>query len=263
MKKVAKILVPLLFLGIGIGSLISYEFYFSEKINTVDVLVAKEDISFKELLTEENTELVTIRKDNMIKDAIIPTDTGLVLNKNAAISIKKGTQIYSELIDEYNLIPNEKEGEFIAPVPESWLFAVPGSLRRTFIADFYAIPDQEQDVIRSLLVDAQKQNENNVTAEASDTSENNEEVTNKKPINNSELSDMKIIGDYKPILADVRVSAVKDKSNTEVSEIEENTNATTGSVANIEIIANEEKLKTLREYTEKGYKLYVVYKYER
>ncbi|MEQ2529094.1 SAF domain-containing protein [Bacillaceae bacterium CLA-AA-H227] len=256
MKKAQKILLPLLFLGIGLGSLGAYEFYFSDKINTVDVVVAKENIDFKEALTKENIEIATIRKDTLVEGAITPIDMDIILEKNAAIKINKGAQIYTDLIDEYDLIPNEKEGEFIAPIPEEWLFAVPGSLRKTFIADFYAIPDKEQSVIRSLIEDSQE------IAIDKDTKTSNNEAT-KEPVKSNEAVDSKVVSENKPILSNVRVASVKDDSNTEVKATEENVDAATGSVTNLEIIANEDNLNTLREYTEKGYKLYVVYKYER
>ncbi|MCE0555321.1 hypothetical protein LQK80_37380 [Bacillus thuringiensis] len=62
-------------------------------------------------------------------------------------------------MDTYNLIPNEEKGEFIAPIPDSWLFAVPGSLRKTYIADFYLVPDKDQAVIRSLVQDSKEMKE--------------------------------------------------------------------------------------------------------
>lgn len=46
MKKFIKIMVPVLYLVIGAGGLISFELYFKDKINTEEVVVAKKDIHF-------------------------------------------------------------------------------------------------------------------------------------------------------------------------------------------------------------------------
>lgn len=65
-----------------------------------------------------------------------------------------------------------------------------------------------------------------------------------------------------PILESVRVSSVKDSGNKEVRESAETSEAT-GQVAALEIIATDEMLKTLTDNLNDGYKLYVVYKFER
>nr|WP_236768903.1 SAF domain-containing protein [Aeromonas sp. Ne-1] len=231
---------------LGVGILFGWEFYFKDKIDTVEVIVAKQDITFKDKLTADNLEVKSIRRENAISNYLTPNDVDVVLNKYAAIDIKKGTQLYSKLVDTYNLIPNEKKGEFVAPIPDEWLFAVPGSLRKAFIADFYAIPDEEQQVIQSIV--------------ASDSEDEND--SEDKKLTEEQVSNL-VSKDNKPILQNIRVSSVKDGTNGEVKESTEDTEQATGEISTLEIIANDEILSTLQEYTSNGYKLYVVYRYER
>ena len=262
MKKFMKIFLALMLFASGVGVLFFYDFYLVDKVNTTQVLAVSDDVGFKDKITAENLVVLTVKKDNAVKEAFKPGDTKLVLDQYAAIDIKKGTQLYPSLIDSHDLIPNEKEGEFIAPITNEWLFAVPGSLRRTFVADFYAIPDQDQAVISSLIEEGEDQD--NSTKETKSEEENSkDDKKSENPINTTEKIDSAITEKRYPILENVRVASVKDGSNSEVTESEDSQNSATGTISNLEIIADQDMLNTLREYTDKGYKIYVVYKYER
>lgn len=256
-KTISVFLIGILFLGLGGGILYFFEVYVKDHVDTQEVLMAKDNISFKQLITKDDLVVKNVKKDNLVGDVYSPSDVNLVLNKYAAIDINKGTQIYPSLIDSYDLIPNESKGEFIAPIPTNWLFAVPGSLRKTFVADFYVIKDEEQAMLQALLND--EKDHSDTHKNGIDEEKKNE---NKKPIENNEELDQAIVSENEPILKDVRVSSVKDKSNREVTESKEETTAT-GVVSNLEIIADKEMLDTITEYTQKGNKIYVVYKYER
>lgn len=245
MKKFLKILFPILYLLVGIGGLASWELYFKDKINTEQVLVATKNINFKDKLTSQNTKLIEVKRDNVVSGAITKADVPYVLNKNASINIHKGTQIYSDLVDQYNLIPNEKKGEFIAPIPKEWLYAVPGSLRRTYVADFYAIPTEQQAQINSLV------------QESKDKKDKDE------PIKTNDEVDSVVTKDNQPIVKNVRVASVKDDSNKEVTESKDDKSSATGVVSNLEIISNKKMFAKIKDYTDQGYKIYVVYKFDR
>lgn len=251
MKNALRFIVPLLFLLAGAGLLVGWTFYIEPNVNTGKVIVAKRDIPFKAKISKDDVMIKQIQKDNIVNGAYTPSDIELVVGKYASIEIKKGTQVYSDLIDSFDLIPNEEKGEFIAPIPDSWLFAVPGSLRKTFVADFYAIPDKERAVIESLIKEAQTSNDNPEVAKE------------EEPVETNQQTDSFVSGANEPILKNVRVSSVKDRANKEVTASEESKDAATGVIANMEIVADSESLTKLRDYTEKGYKLYVVYRYER
>lgn len=251
MNKFWKFFIPFLYLMVSVGGVLSFEFYFKDKIDTVEVIVASTDINFKDVIQEDDISILKIRKDYAILGGYKPQDINLIVGYNASINIKKGTQLYPDLIDTFDLIPNELEGEFIAPIPASWIFTVAGSLRRSYIADFYAIPQKEQGNIASLLQDRQDiidvPNPNEV-----DENIEQEEIPSK--------DDDEIITGREPILENVKVASVRDGSNREVVESKEN-NQASGSITSLEIIADEEMLNILKDYTQKGYKLYIVYKF--
>lgn len=242
MKSFLNIIIAVVFLSFGIGFVLVNEFYIKEKVDTVEVVVAKETIDFKKPITEENIEIINVRRGNEIENAVSVSQYRSLIGKYASIKIEKGTQIYTDLIDTYNLVPDTTKGEFVAPIPKEWLFAVPGSLRRTYVADVYAIGDKDRAVVQALTNDAA----------------DNADSKGKK--NDPIATD--ITPNSEPILTNVRVASVKDSGNKEVRESEETSEAT-GSVAALEVIATEEMLDTVKKAMNDGYKLYVVYKFER
>lgn len=238
MKSTMNILLAILFVAAGVGFVFFFEFYLTEKIDTVEVVVAKETIDFKTLITEDNIDIVNVKRGNEVENAIPVTAYESLIGKYASIKIEKGTQLYTDLIDTYNLVPDSAKGEFVAPVPKEWLFAVPGSLRRTYVADIYAISDSDQRLKKELATAAAEQGDLPKTAIES------------------------IDPGAEPILTGVRVASVKDSGNKEVKESAETSEAT-GQVAALEIIATDEMLATLTDSLNDGFKLYVVYKFER
>lgn len=242
MKTTLKIILAFLILGSGIGFLIFFEFYVTDKVDTVEVVRAKETIGFKEKITADNIEIANVKRGSEVENAIPTTSYKSLIGKYASIKIEKGAQLYSDLVDTYNLVPDTTKGEFVAPVPKEWLFAVPGSLRRTYVADIYAIGDEDQKMKKALIAAAEEQ-------EGKKQSKDSVITSDVKP--NTE-----------PILSSVRVASVKDNGNKEVKESQE-TREATGQVSALEIIATEEMLDTISEAVNDGYKLYVVYKFER
>lgn len=246
-------------LMLGVAFIFIYEFYIEPKVNTVPVVVAASDINFKDQISENALKVVNVKKDNLVEGAYQSQDINKIKDNFAAIDIKKGTQLYEGLIDSYSLVPDEKKGEFIAPIPDEWLFAVPGSLRRAFVADFYAIPDEDQQMLKEIV--------NEVNNEEKEEGAAKESENREQPIETNVESDQALQQaiDHEPILKDVRVASVKDSSNSEVQNLndQESGKTSTGVISNLEIIATNEMLQSLRDYTEKGYKIYVVYKFER
>ncbi|HEU5140389.1 MAG TPA: SAF domain-containing protein, partial [Bacillales bacterium] len=198
MKKLLKVVMPLFILMGGIAFLFFYDLFLEERINTVPVVVAAENIDFKDVFSRDNLRIKRINRDFVVKDAITAIDNlndTHLLGELAAIDIKRGTQIYRALVDPNNLIPDESKGEFIAPIPNEWIFAVPGSIRRSYVADFYVVPKRKQRDLEKWIAEDQ-----------ADKSQ--------KPIS----SDDKDILEYgklaklKPVLRNVRVAHTKDHS---------------------------------------------------
>ncbi|MEC2457462.1 flagellar biosynthesis protein FlgA, partial [Bacillus cereus] len=63
LKRKLKVLLPVSMMVLGIGTVGSYELVFKDKINTTDVIVAKQDIKFKSEITKDDIKVVSVRKD--------------------------------------------------------------------------------------------------------------------------------------------------------------------------------------------------------
>jgi SAF domain len=261
MKKIFKWLLPLLVLVLGVGFLFFNDYYLKPNLNTEEILVVNKNISFTEKLTEDDISVEKINKDQVVEGALTPSKIEQVINKRASIDIPKGTQLHQVLLDEYELVPNEEKGEFVAPIPESWLYAVAGTMRKGYVADFYVVGGSDSETIERLLEDSKELDGNNYTEDSSEEQgeESEEETTNEE--NTEEITT--IVQQLRdPVLKNVRVASVRDKSNAEVITSNEQTSTATGSIANLEIIANEEMLNTIQNYINDGYQLYVVYRYD-
>lgn len=222
---------------------LTYLYYFETKlkyqVNMVDVIVTVEDIGFKEAFTPDNIKIKKINYDYVIKNAYGGTVENLeaLYGQLASVEITTGTQLYSGLVDSFDLIPNKEKGEFIAPIPNDWIFAVPGSLRRTYYADFYLVKDETAQYLI---------NQWNESAAEKD-----------KPIELTNDQISSTIGLDTPILKNVKVAHTKDNANREVTNAEANT--ATGVINNIEVIFTQEQLTELKKYIADGNKLYITY----
>jgi Flp pilus assembly protein CpaB len=231
MKKFFTIILSVVIIIAGFGTVIIFD-RVKASYNHTEVVVAKQDIMFKEEITEEHLGVLEVPTHTVLENAFTPDQTDEIIGTYAANTIPAGQQINSTLLDVFDLIPNEEKGEFIAAVPSDWLFTVPQSLRKSYLADFYVVATDEQRMIESM---------------------------------GSGDQESYIKNDRMPILQNIRIASVKTGSNTEVETVvgEDKSESTTGTIENLEIIANQEILDVLRSVTESGYTLYVVYTLER
>ena len=247
MKKYLNIFLSLLLLAVGIGGVYFIE-TMKDNLNKKEVLVLARDIKFKEKIELSDLAIDKVPVEQIVEGAYKPQDAELVVGSYAAINMKKGMQLYDALIDTHDLIPNEAEGEFVAPIPDEWLYAIPGTLRRSYVADFYAIPvSDDRDKLLEIIsedkdledIDLNELNINDLDSKNSLTTE------------------------FEPFLKNVRVAHVQDRNNREVVTSEEDGTSATSVATRLEIIANDEILNTIRNTVENGYQIYIVYRFDR
>lgn len=146
MRRVAMWIYPLLLLILGTSILLVYELYIKEHYNSVQVVVAKDTIEYKEKVEVGHLQEIRVPREQKIGTAYQSiADVMAYGDLHAAIKVEQGTQLYPGVFQQYHLIPSIAQGEFVAPIPRDWLFAVPGSLRRGYVVDFYAILPQSID----------------------------------------------------------------------------------------------------------------------
>lgn len=230
-KKFFTIILSVIIIIAGFGIVIAFDTV-KAKMNQTEVIVAAKDIGFKEKITREHLSVIDTPSEQVLEGSFAPSQLDEIVGGYAAIDIPKGQQMNATILDSFDLIPNEEDGEFIAPIPEEWLFTVPQSLRKSYLADFYIVPTDEKKMVASMTSGEQEQF-----------------LTN----------------DREPLLQNIRISSVKNSSNAEVETVvnEDESEAATGTISNIEVIANDKILDALRSSSENGYALYVVYTLER
>lgn len=249
MKRIFKFMIPFLLLASGIFFIFAFEFYIKDRVNTVPVVVAASEISFKEPFSLDNLEITHMKREYMVKDAYVhESSLHELVGQVAAVDISAGTQLYPALIDTFDLVPDHEAGEFIAPIPNEWIFAVPGSLRRSYLADFYAVSNDQSGLMREWL----KQEQTVFIAEEPGAS-----------IERDEQPPLLLELEHEPILENIKVIYTKDSSNREVQTLQDTQLDGTANISNLEIIANQETLNQLKHYANQGYTFYITYKLNR
>lgn len=247
MIKILKFTIPLFLLATGVGFIFAFEFYIKDRVNTVPVVIAASDIAFKEPFSENNLIVTHIKREYLVKDAY-QHEASLfeLIGSVAAVDIAEGTQLYPALIDSFDLVPDHLAGEFIAPIPNEWIFAVPGSLRRSYLADFYLISKEQEKAIRDTLMSYEATNEDEHSF--LEVKELPQDVFS---LNGSSTQ---------PVLENIKVIYTKDSSNREVQTLQDTQLDGTANISNLEIIANHEILNQLKQYAHQGYTFYITYK---
>jgi hypothetical protein len=241
MKPWMKMVIGLLVALSVIGFLIVWEMFIKERIDTVQVVVVAKEIPKQEVISREHLSIENRKKSTLLSGAILAEDKNKILGEIAAHALVKNAMISKKDIDWERLTPDESKGEAIRPIPDEWIYAKPGSLRRKDKIDIYlwkppvkvALNEGEQEV--------------------------------REP--EKEISiDFDILKGEAPVLQDVPVIYAKDNSNKEVvnekgekeTEEEKRLNAT-GTIAALEVNLDEDEFKSLMEATKQGYLLYITY----
>lgn len=247
-----------LFLALGTAILLlaclpTYELFFKDKMDSVEVLVvnAEGGIQEKDQLTEDNVSVERRRKQDLVAGTALAADYKEVIGKEAGKTLLNNSIVSKEDIDFDDLVPNRSEGEAIRPIVNDMIFAQPGSLRRKDTIDIYAVSD----------ADIESSSNENSTEGDEDTTETGEETIVSSTNPNQEVEATKLKA---PILQDVKVVYVKDSSNQEVINemetkgTEERLNAT-GNISDLEVILGEEDFDLLMNTVLSGKKLYITY----
>lgn len=223
-KKISGAILGLFIMAFGVGFILFYVYYLDDKVNTQPVVVAVKEIPFKAVITADMVEIQE-RKVHTIVDGSFK-DLRQVIGQQSAVRIAPNTQLYDDLLDPHNVIPGE--GEEIFPIPDQWIYAKPGSLRRTFRVNFYAFKasDHAQPMIQIDSID--------------------------------DVLDLNL---DEPILESVVVAYAKDSSNREVVGLnqEDIRLDASGHITNLDVVLTRDKFNLIKSYISQGYKLIIAY----
>lgn len=230
--------LALLGLAGGPAIVLAYTFYLEPIIGRVDIVVAKQDIERGKKLSADQFELKAIKKEEVVDTSYKNIEE--LIDTESRYLIKKGQQIIPEMIDKNGVYPNPDQWN--APLPQSWLFAVPGSLLRGDHVTIYAVPSKEKE-------------------EKFDVSSGGfvQEKSIPKALSPDQI--VKIADKAKIlVLDDVVVSYSKANNNVEVTSKGDQRLEPTGSVAAVEIIVNQDQWKKLSAYALNGYQFILMYR---
>lgn len=245
-KKYSGFFLGLIILLMGSGFIVIYNLYLDDKMNSEQVVVAVKPIPFKTEITADMVELQDRKVHFVVPGAFKKLSD--VIGLQSAVHLEPNTQLYVDLVDPYNVIPGE--GEEIFPIPEKWIYAKPGSLRRTFKVNI--------GVIREDNVTA---NHNNVHDLEIQQTEGQAEGDTHQSIN-KQITKEEFAKLAKPILENVVVAYAKDSSNKEVvgTNDQDKRLDASGNITNLDVVLKREQYQLLvQDYIEKGYKLILSY----
>lgn len=219
---------------------IYYEFLGGrEFINYEEVIVFNQEVGRGYEVKEDDDILQIIKIEKHLVFGVI-TDIDSIVGKVVKNFIPGGTPLHSYYFDEVEFVL-EKD-QYIAKVPEDWIYAVPESIRRGDYITFFSYFDpnkQSGSVSPTIKQDVPNQNESLNTLKS--------------------LPKLKEMND----ILDTRVIYVKDGQNREVITVSEKDRYDgSGKVKDIEIVTSKSDFRQLEEVIEKGGQLIIMYSEE-
>lgn len=274
MKPWVKILLGILTSVLTISFILVYDFFIRERIDSEEVVVVKagETIFKNETITEDKIAIERRPKETLIDGVIKAKDVNMIIGYDASQDIVGNSMISRTMIDYDDLIPDESKGEAIRPIPNEWIYAQPGSLRRKDLVDFYLVyPDGSTNFnnengpshVSSMDEDVYTEEDPSEDEDMVYTYDSENEQDGEK---NEKISEENLKMNTKPFLKDVRVVYVKDSGNQEVVSTSgdgKNTNERLNASSepnNLEVILNEEDfIKLMEEVLGKNARIYITY----
>ena len=274
MKPWVKILLGILTSVLTISFILVYDFFIRERIDSEEVVVVKagETIFKNETITEDKIAIERRPKETLIDGVIKAKDVNKIIGYDASQDIVGNSMISRTMIDYDDLIPDESKGEAIRPIPNEWIYAQPGSLRRKDLVDFYLVyPDGSTNFNNENGPSHVSSTDEDVYTEEDPSDDEDMVYTydseNEQDGEKSEkISEENLKMNTKPFLKDVRVVYVKDSGNQEVVSTSgdgKNTNERLNASSepnNLEVILNEEDfIKLMEEVLGKNARIYITY----
>ncbi|KAA6446912.1 SAF domain-containing protein [Bacillus swezeyi] len=250
-KPAFNIFIGIFIAAFTIGAVVVYDLVIKDKLDSEEVVVVKpgENIEKSKEITADVLTVERRQRKDLLPGVVLAKDMQSIIGKEASQEILSNSMVSKGMIDEDNIVPNPDKQEAIRPIMENMILAKPGSLRRKDNIDLYVV-DKEK-------IEALKQ----------------DGLTNSDgfPKVSSEDKDELAATFKSPILQNVKVVYVKDSSNKEVTDAnnddekatkkdeKERLNATS-SISDLEVILNETDFDLLmNEVINKGNKLYITY----
>lgn len=223
MKNIIRGFMGLLLIVLSVGLIFYWEVYGRERILYDDIVVLTEEVSKRDVI--EETMLTYVKREGsiIIEGAIL--DPHKIIGKAATCYIPKGTQLVDKYFEDMSLVLGE--GQYIFRIPNGWLQAYPGSLRRGDTVYFHEISNDQFRMLGTNEADS---------------------VEAYRPMTSKEA------------IAQVTVAYAKDSANREVITLSEDERYDGSSkISEIEIIVDMDTVNTLKQSIEEGKTFILMY----
>ena len=141
-KKINRLLLYTSVLLVALALLYLLDTRWSTSLDTKEVLVASRQIMPHELIDVKDLSVIRVPQDQVVPGALIESDWNTLVGKEALQLIEAGDQFTRNRVDKQSLLKSPDLR--IVEIPEKWLAAIPGSLRRLDTISIYAIPIEVQ-----------------------------------------------------------------------------------------------------------------------
>lgn len=216
---------------ISITTAAAWEFYFDDRINTVSVLQATLSLPRGHKVTPSDFAPLRVKVNAVPEGAV--TNIDLIKNCETLIPVSKGMIMVKDFFDKAEIAPDNNQ--MITPVPDQWIYSLPGSLRRKDIVSLYEYPAGNQLSSHGY---------------------------NEYPLVVKRLPQTASILSGEPILKNIVVAFAKDSANQEVKPSDEKRQRidATGNISKLELILTAEQFKLLETKALNGYKFIFTYR---
>lgn len=222
----------------AIGIIFYWESYGREKLLYKDIVVFKDYVLPKTIITEDMITFVKREENTLIKNVI--TNPKDVIGLESKQFIPRYSQLHPKFFDVPELVLDDDE--FIFSIPKDWILAFPSTLRRKDTIYFYEITNNS--FVNDLYIKSKK----NISSE-NNYMQNFE--NDKVDISNIETT--------KDALIKTTVAYVKDNVNREVVSIDDERLNASSNISDIEIIITIDMLNKLKNSVAKGNKFIILY----
>lgn len=216
---------------LSITTAVAWEFYFDDRINTVSVLQTTHRLPRGKKIVTADFSALRVKIDAVPEGAI--TNIEHVKDCETVIPVGKGMILVKDFFDKSEIVPDNNQ--MITPVPDQWIYSLPGSLRRKDVVSIYEYP-------------------------VSNPHSSNDSLDN--PLKVKRLPQTESILSGEPLLKNIVVAFAKDSANQEVKASDEKLQRidATGNISQLELILTPEQFKILEAKALNGYRFIFTYR---
>lgn len=235
-------LLAMLLVLLSVSIALAWELYFDERINTIPVLQAVNRLPKGHKVTTADFAVVRIKSTFVPEGAL--KDIGTIINYETVVPVGKGMVVIKEFFDYPELVPNENQ--MVTPIPNQWIFSLPGSLRRRDKVSIYGFPVKAQNVQTPYTAGR--------FSNQLQSNPNYGEIQGLPAINT--------VNSNGALIKDVTVAFAKDSANQEVKPSNDKLQRidATGNISQLELILTPEQFNQLESKALDGYKFIFTYK---